>query len=76
MPDLDSLKENLNTLRTLLLAVLSIITLLTGGLVSRYDLKGFDGPLIAGLCIDAVLISSIPFIFKAIISITKEVKKL
>ncbi len=76
MPELDSLKEKLNSLRTFFLADISAIVLLTGGLVSSLRANQIDWFVTLGVIIDFLLILTIPWLVYRIHKITEEVKRL
>lgn len=76
MPELDELKEKLQSIRTGLLVIFATMIALTGGIIMRYDAKGLDFLVVIGGVIDAVFFVSIPVLVRLLGVITKKVGQL
>lgn len=76
MPELDELKEKLQSIRTGLIVIFATIIALTGGIIVRYDSKGLDFLVILGGIVDAGLFVSIPVLVRWLGVITKKVGQL
>ena len=74
MAKIDNYKEWLNTLRVIFTVVVLVIIALTSGLITRLDNNKIDYFLYVGVALDIILMISIPFVFRLMAKITKEIK--